>query len=104
MAAGILLIFGTLSWYLFSGPGLPSAQSPPQSQSNSTTEDNHPNIERINPEDAKTAYDQNRAVFVDVRDVDEYEEGHIPGAIHIPLLDIPSRVGELNQDDWIITY
>ena len=33
------------------------------------------------------------AVF-DVRQPDEYEEGHVPGATLVPLADVPDRVGE----------
>jgi rhodanese-related sulfurtransferase len=35
------------------------------------------------------------AVFVDVREPDEWAEGHIPGALHIPLADLPQRAAEL---------
>jgi rhodanese-related sulfurtransferase len=37
------------------------------------------------------------AVVVDVRQPDEYEEGHVPGAVLIPLDQIPDRVGELPE-------
>lgn len=36
-------------------------------------------------------------VVLDVREIDEWESGHIDGAIHIPLGDLPSRVGELDS-------
>jgi rhodanese-related sulfurtransferase len=39
------------------------------------------------------------AVMVDVREPDEWERGHAPGAIHIPLADLPARVGELPEVD-----
>ncbi len=39
------------------------------------------------------------AVLVDVREVDEWQAGHAPGAIHIPLGEVVSRVGELPQGD-----
>lgn len=32
---------------------------------------------------------------IDVREPDEYEDGHVPGAPLIPLGDVPDRVGEL---------
>jgi len=35
------------------------------------------------------------AVVLDVRESDEWEAGHIKGALHIPLADLPARVGEL---------
>ena len=38
------------------------------------------------------------AFLVDVREDDEWADGHAPGALHIPLNDIPLRVSELPQD------
>lgn len=37
-------------------------------------------------------------VIVDVRQPEEWAAGHIPGALHIPLGDMPRRMGELNRD------
>lgn len=37
----------------------------------------------------------NAPVVIDVRAPYEWSEGHIPGAIHIPLAELPSRVAEL---------
>ena len=42
------------------------------------------------------------AVFLDVREPDEWQAGHIEGAVHIPLADLPARVGELSPDDEIV--
>ena len=35
--------------------------------------------------------------LVDVREADEVAEGIIPGAIHIPLGEVPERMGELDS-------
>lgn len=35
-------------------------------------------------------------VVLDVREQHEWDAGHIDGAVHIPLGDLPSRVGELD--------
>jgi rhodanese-related sulfurtransferase len=35
-------------------------------------------------------------VVLDVREQHEWDAGHIDGAIHIPLAEIPTRVGELD--------
>lgn len=37
-------------------------------------------------------------VVLDVREPHEWAAGHIEGATHIPLGDIPARVGELDPD------
>lgn len=36
--------------------------------------------------------------IIDVREVEEVQEGHIPGAVNIPLGIIPLRLSELNKD------
>lgn len=43
-------------------------------------------------------------VLVDVRTSEEYEEGHIPGAIHIPHDEMEERFAELNphKDEKIL--
>ena len=38
----------------------------------------------------------NDAIILDVREVDEWAAGHAPGAIHIPLGDLPARLEELS--------
>jgi rhodanese-related sulfurtransferase len=38
------------------------------------------------------------AFMVEVRVLDEWDAGHAPGAVHIPLRDLPSRLGDLPDD------
>lgn len=100
MVVGAGLITAALVW-TFSQI---SAASTPQNQSLADVQDNYPHIERVTAADAKLAFDQGAAVFVDVRDLEEYEQAHIPGAISMPEYEVASRIGELDPDDWIITY
>ena len=37
-------------------------------------------------------------VLLDVREDDEWQRGHAPGAQHIPMGQIPSRLGEIDAD------
>ncbi|MDD7942686.1 rhodanese-like domain-containing protein [Actinomycetospora lutea] len=37
-------------------------------------------------------------MLLDVRGRDEYAAGHVPGAINIPLDELPGRLGELHGD------
>jgi rhodanese-related sulfurtransferase len=37
------------------------------------------------------------AIILDVREPDEWAAGHAPGAIHIPLGELPDRLGELAE-------
>lgn len=39
------------------------------------------------------------AVILDVREQDEWDAGHAPGAVHIPLGDLPGRLHELPDND-----
>ena len=40
---------------------------------------------------------QPTATMVDVREPYEYEEGHVEGAINIPLGEVPARVAEFEE-------
>jgi rhodanese-related sulfurtransferase len=40
--------------------------------------------------------------LLDVRQPDEYGEGHVPGALLIPLDEVPARAGELPTDTEIL--
>jgi NADPH-dependent 2,4-dienoyl-CoA reductase/sulfur reductase-like enzyme/rhodanese-related sulfurtransferase len=53
-----------------------------------------PELERVDRDGA----DGKMPVVVDVREADEYEGGHVPGSIHIPLADLRDRLGELPRD------
>jgi len=44
------------------------------------------------------------AILVDVRDPDEFEEGHIAGAINLPLNDLRARLNELPPDRELWLY
>ena len=36
------------------------------------------------------------AVFLDIREQDEWDRGHAPGALHIPMGELPGRIAELD--------
>ena len=38
------------------------------------------------------------AYVVDVREADEWERGRVPGAVHIPMNEVPARQGEIPTD------
>lgn len=44
------------------------------------------------------------AMVIDVRPADEYDAGHIPGAINIPLDELPRRLETLPRDQEIVAY
>jgi rhodanese-related sulfurtransferase len=62
-------------------------------------------VELISPKEASAMSTGKGAVIVDVRENSEWNEQHIPGAIHIPLAHLNSRLSELKQykDGPVIT-
>jgi rhodanese-related sulfurtransferase/DNA-binding transcriptional ArsR family regulator len=42
--------------------------------------------------------------LIDVRPADEFAAGHIPGALSIPVTDLPTRAGELSRRKEIVAY
>lgn len=46
---------------------------------------------------------QNGLTILDVRNRSEYQEGHVPGALHIPLGYLPQRLDEIPTDQPVIT-
>lgn len=100
MVVGLILIVGAGIWYV----SALTNGSPNTSEQAAGVEGNYPEIPRVSVADAKAAYDIGTAVFVDVRDGGEYALSHIPGALSIPLTELPSRMNELDPSAWIIPY
>lgn len=61
---------------------------------------------KISPVDLDALFKNGADTFtvVDVRDVEEFVEGHIPGAINIPVAGFASRSGVLDKNKQIIVY
>ena len=55
----------------------------------------------ISAEEAQTRQ-QAGALMLDVREPDEWQEGHIPGARHVPLGELEMRLGELDPAQEIV--
>lgn len=43
-------------------------------------------------------------IYLDVRTSAEFNNGHYPGAVNIPVDELPQRFDELNKEDHFITY
>lgn len=39
------------------------------------------------------------APVIDVREDDEYRSGHVPGAVHVPLGEVPEQLERFSDDD-----
>ena len=63
--------------------------------------------EQITPEEAKKIMDSGEEhIILDTREQDEFDEGHIPGAILIPYTEIENKAIELipDKDKLILVY
>lgn len=64
-------------------------------------------VKEIKPERLKAILDsdkQGEFLLLDVRQPEEYQAGHIPGATLIPLGELEFRFGELDRSSKIVTY
>jgi rhodanese-related sulfurtransferase/rubrerythrin len=64
-------------------------------------------IKTLAPGEVKAVLDKDKKgdfLLLDVRQPEEYEAGHIPGATLIPLGELEARQEELERDKKIITY
>ena len=53
--------------------------------------------------DPRTTYDLGDEVqILDVREPDEWAAGHIPGALHIPMNQVPQRLHELDRERTVV--
>jgi rhodanese-related sulfurtransferase len=63
-------------------------------------------VAQVNPFEAIRQLNDQSAVMVDVRETKEFNDGHLKDAVHIPLSDLQSRIGELDKykDKTVIAY
>jgi rhodanese-related sulfurtransferase len=61
-------------------------------------------ISELEPAEVKERLDRGEALsMLDVREPEELEIAAIPGAIHVPMNDIPARLSELDRDaQWVV--
>jgi rhodanese-related sulfurtransferase len=55
----------------------------------------------VAPEDAVGLVEAG-ALLLDVREPDEWQAGHAPGAVHVPMREIPARVEDFSTDRRIV--
>jgi len=59
-------------------------------------------VEERSPEEVKRRIEEGGTQIVDIRSREEYEEGHIPGAINIPMAELPAKVADVEWGDDIV--
>ena len=60
--------------------------------------------QQISQEEAKQRMDEQDVIVLDVREVDEYDSGHIPGAVLLPLgtIDKDSAAAVIPEKDSVV--
>lgn len=96
MAAGLLLLLASVLWISQTNGAATTDLPDPTPRTDQ--------IPRVTLAEAKAAFDDGSAVFVDVRSAQDFSAGHITGAISIPENELPTRLERLNRDNWIIPY
>jgi rhodanese-related sulfurtransferase len=61
-------------------------------------------LEEIHGEELIRRVRSGEVTILDVRPVEEYRAGHIPGALSIPIADLKSRLTDLPKDREVIAY
>lgn len=61
-------------------------------------------FERIAADELLSRLRQGEAVLLDVRPQLEYEAGHLPGAVSIPIDELERRLDELPADKMVVAY
>jgi len=81
----------------------------PASQPMNPAADSHGHTEgqdapRISLEEAKKAFDEKSATFIDTHVKATYDAGHIPGAINITVQDLEAKFNTIPKGKRIIAY
>ena len=94
---GVILLIGALISLIY----LQQLEKPKEVQQPNIP---YPHVKRMALENAKKAFDNNNAIFIDVRGEPSYSEGHIPGALSITKDQIMDAIISFKPDSNIITY
>ena len=64
----------------------------------------HEGVELISRTELLPRLGDARLTLVDVRPLSEYESGHLPGAVHVPLGDLVDRLDTLPEGTEVVAY
>lgn len=56
------------------------------------------------PSEARILVERGEATLLDVRTVEEFDEGHVDGAVNIPVQVLRERMNELSKDKPVVVY
>jgi 3-mercaptopyruvate sulfurtransferase SseA len=81
-----------------------TTQRPSPAPASSQQSDPFASIPRVSVEELSKALEEGRAVVVDVRPAEAFEEEHIAGAFSIPEEEVRERAGELPRGKLVVAY
>lgn len=61
-------------------------------------------LEALSAEELLSRSEQGLVNVIDVRPVEEYEAGHVVGALNIPMDELEQRIGELSPQQTVVAY
>ncbi len=65
------------------------------------------NVKTVDADEARKLLEERPEgsyTLLDVREPEEYEGGHIPGAVLVPLSELPDRLSEIDLQKPVLTY
>ena len=105
LAAMVVAVFATgLASAQMKVPQTATSQGPVQITPVETSNASLESARRISRDEAIKMVKEGKAVYVDVRSKDQYDIGHIKGALSIPLSELMTRLKECPPGKFIITY
>ncbi|MBI2940242.1 MAG: rhodanese-like domain-containing protein [Chloroflexi bacterium] len=66
--------------------------------------DRAPSTPSMSLQQARAHFDAGDAVFVDTRSREDFERSQVPGAVAMPVAEVPRRYQELPRDRLIVFY
>lgn len=59
-------------------------------------------VDELTPEEVQEQLEADDVQVVDIRSPEQFERGHIPGALNVPMTELPQRVDEIEWGDRIV--
>jgi len=59
-------------------------------------------VQEVSMKEAVKAWQEQKVLFIDVRTLEEYRQGYIPGAVLIPLDELDKRMDEVPKDKKVL--
>lgn len=73
-------------------------------EQNAGTEEEKAAVKRIAVEDLRAKHNRGEVTVIDVRGATDYANGHVPGAMNIPLASIEAQLDRIPKGKPVVTY